>query len=59
MSTSPPKAPEAEKKDENKSGVKAYPMPQEAEIVQADLRKKKKELAGIKTSSLEALETKE
>ena len=38
---------------------KAYPIPAEAEKVEAEIKKKKKELASIKTSSLEELEAKE
>ena len=34
-------------------------MPAEAEKVEVEIKKKKKELAGIKTSSLEELEAKE
>ena len=39
--------------------IKAYPIPAEAEKVEVDIKKKKKELAGVKTSSLEDLEAKE
>ena len=36
-----------------------YPIPAEAEKIEADLKKKKKELAGIKTRSIVELEEKE
>ena len=39
--------------------MKAYPIPAEAEKVEIELKKKRKELANIKTSTTEELEAKE
>ena len=44
---------------QNDEKKKAYPIPAEAEKVEAEIKKKKKELAGVKTQSLEELEAKE
>ena len=44
---------------QNDEKKKAYPIPAEAEKVEAEIKKKKKELAAIKTQSVEELEAKE